>query len=94
MSSAHLSSRDWTPEYYDFNKQYRAICREIRHKAFEDVLPFLRKVVREGLLKKIELHYWWDFHPCHSPVRKVKVRVNIHPKVIENIKNLLDAPEV
>jgi lysine/ornithine N-monooxygenase len=82
MNWSALSNRDWTPEYYNFNKQYRAICREIRDKNFDDVIPFLRKVIADGAIKKIEMLYWWGTH-------KVRTRVNIHPQVIENIKVLL-----
>lgn len=80
MSSAHLSSRDWTPAYYNFDKQYRAICREIRKMPFEKVIPFLKETLKEGVLKKLELYF---------DGTSGKRRVNIHPLVVENIQNIL-----
>jgi hypothetical protein len=88
MNFSDLSSRDWSPEYYNFEKQYRAICREIRHKKFEDVIPFLKDILKNGAMKKTELHYWYVGHDA-SPIHRQTVKVNIHPTVIQNIKNLL-----
>jgi len=82
MNFSDLDSRDWTPEYYNFKKQYQAICREIRKKEFKQIIPFLKNIIKTGKMKKVEFHYWWGTH-------RVNVRVNIHPQVIENIKGLL-----
>lgn len=86
MPFSALNSRDWSPEYYNFDKQYRAICREIKKKTFEQVIPFLQYIIENGCMKKIELHYFYGIH-------RQRVRVNIHPKVIENLKTLVRESE-
>jgi hypothetical protein len=83
MSSRHLSSRDWTPEYYNFPKQYNAICRALRKRTLEQVVPFLKRIIREGVVKKVHIENWYGRN------MRLTEKVNIHPLVAENIKKVL-----
>jgi len=83
MSSSCLSSRNWTPEYYDFKIQYRIICKEVMARQIEKMLPYLKKIIKEGFMSREEFIY--AGHKGH----KGTSRFYFHPDVIAQLKAIL-----
>ena len=82
MSSSFLSVRNWTPEYYDFKRQYRLICREVLVRRIEKILPFLEKIIQDGYLKREEFIY------AGHKAYKGTSRFTFHPEVIDHLKTI------
>lgn len=82
MSSLHLSSRNWTPEHYDFKRQYRLICREVLARRIEKILPFLEKIIQNGFLTREEFIY------AGHKVYRGTSRFTFHPEVIAHLKTI------
>lgn len=87
MSFSHLSLRNWTPEYYDFKRQYRLICREVLVRRIEKILPFLEKIIQNGFLIREEFIY-----AGHKGYKGTS-RFTFHPEVITYLKTIFKSPE-
>lgn len=82
MSFSHLSLRNWTPEHYDFKRQYRLICREVLARRIEKILPFLEKIIQNGFLTREEFIY------AGHKGYKGTCRFTFHPEVIDHLKTI------
>lgn len=52
MSSAHLSTRSWSPEFYDFKWQYQAIAELVANANKGQEFASLLKVLKERKIVK------------------------------------------
>jgi hypothetical protein len=69
-----LNTSNWSPEYYDFKRQYRKVIEALKSVATIHALEEFRKIVGQGWI-----------HDLSMPMRRFK----FHPDVLANLKSLL-----
>ena len=76
MSSAFLSLRDFSAEYYDFRRTYRLLGEQVNSKPLEEMIPWLRQSLEQGYFR-------------YANGGKFPEKVNLHPDIVKAVNELL-----
>lgn len=83
-------SGNWTPEYHDFKVQYEAVAAELTRVPVTDIHKKFVTILNEGFVMRRATPIKVDCFGNTVAVGHAAYRVNLHPDVINHLKNLLN----